>query len=364
MSPAGRRGTPNRYIEVTVDGLRAAGVEVCGLPFLPARAPGSTVHLHWPEMYFSSGFVSRNLLLNAARIASILATIRRVKRAGGRLVWTVHNLAPHGRLPPALEAAYERFHTQIIKDLDVFVSLTEAGVAEIRRAFPRLASVPYVVARHPHYRGVVPRATVAAEIRRGWNLGEDAIVLGVLGQILPHKHVGGVLRAFRGIADPRLRLVVAGPCRDENRIEILVHAAADSRILFFEQDGMSDQTLADYHGAVDMIVYNGVRNFNSGTVIMALSLNRPLIAPASPVNAEIADIVGADWMTLFEPPLTSAALREAVARLHARTRDDQCPLDAFDPLLSGRILTRAYRAPADELVAEAGRTAYAFGAVE
>ena len=344
MSPAIRRGTPDRFIDVTVSGLRAAGVEVRSLPYVPSSGRVATVHLHWPEMYFASGCIAQHGALNAARMQSILTTIRNVRRRGGRLVWTVHNLAPRRRLRDKAQAAYEGFHAEIVDELDVFVSLTHAGVPVIRRAFPRLADVPYVVARHPHYREVVPPGPPSRDRRAEWNFPAGSIVVGVLGQIQRYNDIGGVMRAFRGIPDPRLRLVIAGPCSDQSRVEILVQSSKDPRILFIEQGEMSDQALADYHAAVDMVIYNGARSFNSGTVIMALSLNRPLIAPAGPVNGEIADLVGPCWMTLFDPPLTSHDLEAAIERLWQQTRGDECPLEAFDPLLSCRRVVRAYAA--------------------
>jgi hypothetical protein len=190
MSPASSRKTPNRYIDLTVQGLQLAGVEVAAVPYWP-QAGAQAVHLHWPEMYFASGQLSRHPLLYGARVAAILSTIRQIKRRGGRLVWTVHNLEPHRRFDPAKARAFERFHAAVLKELDVFVSLTEAGVAEIRRAFPQLSKTPYVVARHPHYRDLVRPGDGAQALRSRWAFPEGTFVIGCLGQIQKYKRTCG-----------------------------------------------------------------------------------------------------------------------------------------------------------------------------
>ncbi len=341
MNPARSPFGGNKYIDVVVDGLTALGIEVEGLPRVPGAYGADVVHLHWLEQTFAAGRLSKIKGLHRLRAAAILAIIERVKRRGGRLVWTVHNLRPHRSLDYETENAYQLFQSEVLAQLDVFISLSKAGTAIAREAYPQLRDVPFVVSRHPHYRGVVKRSAKRAPLRSAIGVADDHYVLGSIGRVFPHKGVVGAAENFLQVPGRNLRFVVAGPFEAESRSALRLLSEKDARLILVEAD-LSDEQIADWHAAVDAVIFNGAQNFNSGTLLMGLSLDRPLIAPLSATNEEMASLVGNAWVSLFRAPLTPSGLDHAIRLSRHSSRDVECPLGAFDPMLSATELSRAY----------------------
>ena len=54
---------------------------------------------------------------------------------------------------------------------------------------------------------------------------------------------------------------------------------------------------------------------NSGAALAALSLDRPVLVPANPINADLAAEVGPGWVHTFAGDLTSEALRAGLQAL-------------------------------------------------
>jgi beta-1,4-mannosyltransferase len=341
MMPAQSPRLANKYIDVTVEGLNAVGVEVRSLPFIPSAKGAQAVHLHWLEDVFSFGRVASNPLLSRARAKQILAVIRKVRSGGGNLVWTVHNLQPHSNLEGEAEAAYRDFCRAVLAELDVFVSLTQAGVTEARRAYPSLGGVPYVVSRHPHYRGTVLESSKRSSLRAALGVADTEIVLSCIGRVTPNKGVLEAARAFCRLSALDLRLLVVGPFHEQCKRELAALAETDTRILL-RDEALSDEEVADFHAAADAVVFNGTKNLNSGSLFMALSLNKPVLAPDTAVNSETASLVGEEWMLLFQTPLDAAELGQQVERLRGAIRASECDLRPFDPVSSARALRRAY----------------------
>ena len=341
MMPARSPRLLNKYIDVTVRALNDIGVGVDPLPIIPSSMGARVVHLHWPEMIFSAGRVSKHRFLYRARAASVLSTIRKVRSAGGRFVWTVHNLKPHTALGGDARQAYLEFKESALSELDTFISLSESGVSEARNAYPELAGLPYVVARHPHYRGLLRQSTKRAQLRQALGAPSNAFVLGCIGTVLPYKGVVEAAESFTCLDGQDLRLLIVGPVSALCRDKLIRLSTADPRIILLDRP-LDDQDIADWHSAVDAVLFNGANNLNSGSLLMALSLNRPVLAPRSGVNLEMASLVGEQWMSLFNHPLGPVPLGAHVEQLRSCCFERDCDLSAFDPAESARSLMTAY----------------------
>ncbi len=337
MEPARSPPHLNKYIDIVVRSLEREGIDVIGSSLLPRSA--GAVHIHWPEHLFQPASLSGRLGLCRVRARTFLRHIDHVRSMGGRLVWTVHNLEPHRQLTGQMGADLLEFESALLQRLDVFASLTDAGVALARDRIPGLRKVPAIVARHPHYRSIEHGRTPPF-CRSVLGLSEEAWVIGIIGVASRYKGVIALAEAFSGSRDPRLRLFVAGAADVTDRLLLGSLAAKDPRIVLrFEH--LSDAQVVGLHRLVDAVAFNG-GGLNSGSIVMALSQNLPLIAPMSAVNAEMARLVGPEWTALFTPPLSSEGFQAAVETLRSGRRESVCPMDAFAPSLGAKALAQAY----------------------
>lgn len=318
-----RRGARrNPYLDLLVTALERSGVEVedyTGRRGLTRRY--DVVHVHWPEQVLGRSWGPRTLV----RALVFLVAIRLQRARGGRLVWTVHNLRPHeaseGIAVRLLWRAY-------VAQIDSAISLTEAGIDLIRQHHPALASTPMFVVPHGHYRDRYPPQG-RESARQGLGLPPEAGVLAFVGLIRRYKNVLGLLGAFAGVGDGDARLLVAGEPRDADLgREVAEAARADDRVVahlgFLAPDDVSAHL-----AAADCVVLPFRDLFNSGSALLALSLDRPILVPSTPTTRELERRIGARWVRTYDGPLDAETLAQALKAAQGVV-GERAPLEPFD----------------------------------
>ncbi|MCL3839196.1 glycosyl transferase [Aeromicrobium duanguangcaii] len=87
---------------------------------------------------------------------------------------------------------------------------------------------------------------------------------------------------------------------------------------------LSDAELVRLTTSAELIVLAYRFMHNSGSVLAALSLSRPVLVPRNPVNEELAAEVGSDWVLMFDDELDAADVMAALDRA-AALPDDATP---------------------------------------
>lgn len=337
--PAFRTRHANPYNALLYEHLqeRGAHVEELSLRRL-VLAPPDVVHVHWPELTFLSG---RRWWRTAWRVGSFALALAVARaRRGTALVWTVHNLAPHERSAGDLQ--HRLFWRHFPPRLDAFLTLTEAAVASAREAHPALAGVPAAVTPHGDYRDEVDRSLSRAAAREATGLPAGAPVLLFAGQVRGYKRVPELLRTFAGTDDPSARLVVAGSVpAGAAREELEALAAQDPRVLL-DLGFLPADRLSRWLRAADLVVLPYSAVLNSGAALLALSADRPVLAPALGALPELQADVGAQWLRTYSGDLTAAALQEALAWARTTARGPEPDLSGHAWPLVARLTEDAF----------------------
>ena len=246
----------------------------------------------------------------AWRAAVLLAAMWVARRRGTRVVWMVHNLHPHEVRHPRLLRAYRWGVNRLV---DGTVNLSHAGADDVRATYPVLARRPAFVVPHAEYTGAYPPMPDREAERARLGVPPESPLLLFFGQIRAYKGTHELLDAFAGWARPDARLIVAGrPSGDAIRDELTAVAARDPRIDLRPGFVDHDEVPALF-APCDLVVLPYRRILNSGAALLALSLARPVLVPASPQFAELGRGVGPGWVLEYDGPLTAAALDTAVA---------------------------------------------------
>lgn len=315
------------------------------LPALAAlRADGVNValHLHWLARVLrgvESGAEARE------RVGSFLAALDTFRAAGGRLVWTVHNVLPHDTRFPDVDTDLRR---GVVARADIVHVLSAGTVAA---AASRYAIPPEKVLHlpHPAYLGVYRDEVTDADARRAYGLGVDDLVFGLVGNLRPYKGLDELLDAFESTvsappAARRRRLLIAGtPGADPSIDALLARARANPDVVVDARRIPADE-LAIPLRASDVIVLPYRSSLNSGALLLALSFGRPVIAAASP---HVSETVGPDASITFEPEDRGAlatALRGVDPLLTPAARDAAlATARRFDPDALSRRFAAALR---------------------
>ena len=346
-SPPWRTRVRNPYNNLLYRALEEQGVEVDEHPpAMPHDRTYDVWHLHWPE--FTLGGPS--WIRAAARGVRLLYRLRRARRRGTRVVWTIHNLAPHESRRPRLVAWFLR---RLPHHVDVAIALTSAGADVARDRFPDLEGRLAVVA-HGHFREVYGTPVERTAARRQLGITGAGPVICFFGQVRPYKGVPELVQAFREHGEPGARLLVAGqPLDDRFAAELRTWAEQDDRLVLhlgFVEDGAVPVVV----GAADVVVLPFREVLNSSTLLLALSMDRPVVVPRTPTFAEIQHQVGAAWVHLYDGDFDAAALDAALAWAR-EPRPPQAPLDAYGWDAIARATLAAYTSVAGGTPLPGGR---------
>jgi glycosyltransferase involved in cell wall biosynthesis len=186
-----------------------------------------------------------------------------------RLVWTAHNVLPHGPVF-ANEVAARR---ALVRVCDLVIAHSAWTLDELARlgAIPRKSAV---IAHGP----LLP--TTPAEALRGPSQGPGPRRFLFFGRVEPYKGVDDLLVAFASL--PRhvdATLTVAGECENhavQARLEKLAQA---SERIFLRMGFVPAAEVTPLLAAFDVVVLPYRRITTSGTAILALAHGRPVIVP-------------------------------------------------------------------------------------
>jgi beta-1,4-mannosyltransferase len=300
----------NRFFDLFTDCLEAAGVEVVAferVEDIDARAVDA-LFIHFLDKAFWESQGRLAVMANLARLA------RRIgPGSGARVVWVVHNLAPHENrgMMRLLWPLMTRFAAWRCRH---FLTLSPATLPVVRAAMAGLARKPGSFFWHPLYEDAAPTdsgAAPAARARRGFATGD--FVFGYVGLLRPYKGIESLIAAFRALPDADARLLIAGGARDDTyRATLEAAVAVDARIRL-EVGMMDDAAFLDALWSVDLFVAPFARYLHSGSLMHAVSAGRPVLTSRTPFAESLETVLGPAWMATFDGPLGAATLAAAKA---------------------------------------------------
>lgn len=295
----------NPYLRNLSENLERLGARVDDFSFRRAlRERYDVLHLHWPDLHLHARS-SLRCLVKHARLALLFVLLRWRKT---RIVWTMHNLQPHEPHPPLGEWLFPRWFPRLCTHV---IALTRSGMDSAVAAYPALRNKCAAVISHGHYRDSYPHAPPRSSCRDQLGL-DDRFTFLFLGNIRPYKNVPALIEVFRELPHPHVRLVIAGQLgHTMNADELRQLAAEDSRIRLLPEFVPADRVPL-YVGAADVMVLPFRRIENSGSVFLALSFNRAVLAPSLGSLPEMQAQVGARWLTLYDGQLTTEHLSQAM----------------------------------------------------
>ncbi|HEY1987250.1 MAG TPA: glycosyltransferase [Terracidiphilus sp.] len=280
------------------------------------------LHFHWPERELNTRW---NPLIILARLWLKLFIMRRWRARGTKIVWTVHNLKSHEHAHPRLERWFWRRFTA---QLDGVIALSGDGLNAARREHPAVVSLPGFVIPHGHYRGAYPDHP-GVDARAVLGIDPQAKVFLFFGKIRPYKNVPALIAAFHELPGEELRLYIVGePSNADNAEEVRRMAAVDSRIRVHFEHVPAD-FVENYFRAADLVVLPYREIVNSGTALLALSFDRPVVVPLKGAMGELAAAVGDAWVRTYSDQLGAEVLRQSLVWAANTARPREAPLDAF-----------------------------------
>ncbi|MDQ0574560.1 glycosyltransferase [Agromyces albus] len=243
-------------------------------------------HVHWPEFLLRAD----NQLIAAAKQILFRLFISRLRRRGTPVVRTLHNLHPH---TPGTRLE-ERLLAELDKVTTVTVLLNESTSIEHWRKTLTILHGHYVDVFAEHPRSTPTRGRLV-----------------YAGRIEPYKGVIDLLDAFSEVDQEQLSVRIVGEPSSglgeqiTSRIRILKNASAALEFV-------SDSQMVAEITAAELVVLPYREMHNSGVLLVALSLGKPVLVPRSESNQLLANEVGADWVLQYDGMISAEIIRRGV----------------------------------------------------
>ena len=207
--------------------------------------------------------------------------------------------------------------------LDGFVSLSDACAKRVETDVPGLRQRESAVIPHGHYREAYPSAIGKLRARLALGLTPEQTVLLFFGGVAPYKNVPHLIGTFRHADLPDTIMLVAGrpDCKHGRAVEMAAHGDRGSDLIcaIFPR-----KRRGCLFSAADLVVLPFSDIMHSGSAILALSFNKPVLVPALGALPELQACVGKEWVQTYQGELTPAILSAAAA--WARNSDrGPCP---------------------------------------
>lgn len=278
-------------------------------------------HLHWPEYYL-------NRCLLKALIGSLLVLFSAawLRWRGTRILWTVHNPHSHALSHPAVEAWFWRIFTRL---LDGFVSLSDSCTQWVSTDARCLLQGESAVIPHGHYRQAYPAPIARERARHALGLTPQQTVLLFFGGVSPYKNVPHLIRTFRGAALLDTILLIAGRADSRHGRQVEMAAHGDQRIKL-DLRRIPREEVQLLFSAADLVVLPFSDIMHSGSAILALSFNKPVLVPAQGSLPELQARVGTEWVRTYPGELTPKILAEAAGWAKSSNREPRPDLSPFD----------------------------------
>ncbi len=318
MMPDFRAGNP--YQSLLASALEPLGVTVAFpkgyrrvLPISRAvlQERAQVLHLHWLSPYLRG----RNVVSQLFYAGKLWLDLFLVRRRGVRIVWTIHNHVSHEAKFPKIERFIQRCISRLALRIIVH---SDSALHRMTGDKMLLGPAPVSVIPHGNYAQAYSAQVPTLEARRELGLATDKILFLYFGFVRPYKNVDGLIAAWRALPElaQRATLIIAGDAGDADYHGYISALAQNVPGLVLRLTRVPDPQVHLYFSAADVVVLPFTRILTSGSLLLAMTFAKPVIAPG--LETVLENLSGADDLVYnqndnqgIQKSLLLAASREA-----------------------------------------------------
>lgn len=231
------------------------------------------VHIHWIHEFISQ----RNKLFFIISSIRFLADVLIIRLTGLKIVWTVHNMVSHDSKFVDLELWTRR---QFVKLVDKIICLNQITLETITNEY-KFDPDKAVVIPHGHYRDVYEPLIELNEARKELGLSQSGRLYLNFGLLRPYKGIEDLLQVWQKNQDIFTgdTLLIVGKPLDKSYAEKLQKLATEINGVIIKPHFIKNNKLHLYFSAANVVVLPFKKILNSGSLILAMSFGKPVIAP-------------------------------------------------------------------------------------
>lgn len=234
------------------------------------------LHLHWINPYVKGATWAKRLFYSLKFLVDILL----VRIAGIKVVWTIHNRLSHEAQFSDLELWTIRQLVKLVNRIIVHHQATLPELAELYQFNPDKATV----IPHGHYRTIYGEAIKPTEAKAILGLPTTEKVYLSLGMLRPYKGIERLLQTWHNHPEitSKHTLLIAGKPLNDVYEQQLREQVAETKGAILHAGFVEDHLIPIYFSAADVVILPFENILTSGSLILAMSYGKPIIAPHSP----------------------------------------------------------------------------------
>jgi beta-1,4-mannosyltransferase len=229
------------------------------------------------------------------------------------VVWTAHNAFAHDKARTRLNVY---LWNSFLASVDGVIYLSSESKRQIEASYPGLAKKESAVIQHGDYVDWIAEASAAPRsglpTRDALGIPARATVFLSFGLIRPYKGIDLLIEEFMRLGRSDTHLIVAGnvsKAQLKQRIVELSESASNIHCILRRTDDDELVRLLELCGIV-VLPYRQITN--SGSAVLALSAGRPILGPRMGSLPELQQLVGEDWVRLYDGQFSYSHLAEAI----------------------------------------------------
>lgn len=227
------------------------------------------LHFHWIQSLYSG----RTYLGTLGGLLRFSINLLSARIMNYRIVWTVHNLFPHQSRYKGLDRLARKIIVFFASAIVVHCDHARQLAQKMLRTRKDITVIP-----HGHYADYYTTGLDQQAARSLFALPSEARIFLMIGRIAPYKGIVDLIGHFKGAHQDGL-LVIAGQPSDSELADHILQQTHNQRRIITMLRRLDDEELAHLVIASDVVVFPFVNILTSGSVVAALSLGRPVIAP-------------------------------------------------------------------------------------
>lgn len=308
----------NPYQKLLLDNLKLFGLCVKGiagteihnyfplLNILIKKWKPDIIHLHWHHRFL----VASNRIETAIRSVSFLLQLLILKILGIKIIWTLHNLRSHETKYQRLEIFFSIILANVV---DMIIAHCDSAKDKIEKTLYVKKEAKIAVIPHGNYINYYKNTVSRNKAREKFDIPALDVVFLFFGLIRPYKGVLELIESFDQLNSGGVKLVIAGKPFDSHMAEMLRDNSQNNANIKIFPEFIPDNEIQTYMHAADVVVFPFQNIFTSGSVILAMSFGKAIIAPRIGCIPDILDSSGSILYELNKDKALLHAMEKAVS---------------------------------------------------
>ncbi|MBL1269213.1 MAG: tetratricopeptide repeat protein [Halomonas sp.] len=229
-------------------------------------------HVHWEDVVYRQ---ATNISQAKAMTKSFMNKVKHSKADGWKMIWTVHNEAPHENFFPEIDNTLRNFLASYSDSILVHSHKAKDVIVE---KFPKTISKIAIIP-NGSYEGFYSGSMTRKGARQRLGISESCKVFLFFGNIRPYKGLDKVLSAFskESVQNQNCILLIVG--RGDARSALRTCYTGDERKIKLFNYEVSDADVQSFFAASDFSVFGFKKILNSSSVLLSYTFETPIIIP-------------------------------------------------------------------------------------